>query len=139
MNWEKLNMKEINYYCKSYDIDFDCLPFGSQIRDIISMYYYYGIKIFTVDDIKEFYKIMQIPSARRDTIRKPSNTQIQKAIDKIENIHSINENEYEILTADTKMYEMQIKQVYTKNRRYTGYSNCIFSTGNNVLCYYRFI
>ena len=109
-------MKEINYYCKSYDIDFDCLPFGSQIRDIISMYYYYGIKIFTVDDIKEFYKIMQIPSARRDTIRKPSNTQIQKAIDKIENIHSINENEYEILTADTKMYEMQIKQVYTKNR-----------------------
>ena len=116
MNWEKLNMKEVNYYCRTSDIDFDCLPFSTQIECIISMYYYYNIEIFTIDDIKEFYKIMQIPSPRNGAVRKPSNTQIQKAIDKMNNIHKINEYEYEILRADIELYEIQIKQGYDKNR-----------------------
>ena len=113
---EKINMKEIKYYCTSSDIDFDCLPFGSQIKTIVSMFFYYDIKLFSVDDIKVFYEKMQIPSPRNNTIRKPSNTQIQKIIDKMNNIKNINENEYEILEADTKIYEMRIRQGYEKNR-----------------------
>lgn len=102
MDWGKINIKEITYYCTSCEIDFDCLPFGSQIKSIVSIFYYYDIKIFSIDDIKEFYEKMQIPSPRNNTIRKPSNTQIQKIIDKMNNIKNINENEYEILETDTK-------------------------------------
>lgn len=32
------------------------------------------------------------------------------------NIKNINENEYEILETNTQIYEMQIKQGYTKDR-----------------------
>lgn len=118
MDWEKLNMEEIKYYCTSSDIDFDCLPFGSQIKGIVSMFCYYGIKEFSVDDIKAFYEKMQILSPRNNTVRKPTSTQIQKALNAktMNNIKNINENEYEILETNTQIYEMQIKQGYTKDR-----------------------
>lgn len=57
MDWQKLNMDEVIYYCKSFDdVGFDCSPFSLQMEEIVIMFSYYGIERFTVDDIKEFYK-----------------------------------------------------------------------------------
>lgn len=116
MNWEKLNMREIKFYCHSNLIDFDCWPFGEQIKQIVCMFYYYDITSFNIDDIKEFYNKMQIPAPRTEGIRKPSPSQIQKALDRLKNIKNRGENGYEILNADTEIYEKQIKQGYEKNR-----------------------
>lgn len=115
MNWEKLNLKEIKYYCHSNLIDFDCWPFGKQIENIICIFYYYDITSFKTEDIKEFYNKMQIPTPRADGIRKPSLSQIQKALGHLRNIKNIAENSYEILQADTEIYDMEIKQGYKKN------------------------
>lgn len=116
MDWDKLEMKEIEYYCRSNVIDFDCFPFSCQIESIICIFSYYGITRFNVDDIKSFYNKMQIPSPRADGIRKPSPSQIRKALDRMKNIQNINENSYEILHADTEIYGTEIKLGYEKEK-----------------------
>ena len=116
MDWNKQNLKEIAYYCTSYDIDFDCLPLRNQIEAILSIFFYYGATTFEAEDIKEFYRIIQIPSPRSDRVRNPSLTQVQRQLAKLKNIRPVNENTYEILCADTEIYKMQIEQGYAKNR-----------------------
>ena len=52
MDWTKLNKKEVIYYCKSFEVDFSCLPFSLQLEELVLMFYYYGIEQFTVKDIQ---------------------------------------------------------------------------------------
>lgn len=56
MDWSKLKMNELKYYCTSFDIDFDCLPVSDQIRYLIGAFYHYGITAFEIADIKEFLR-----------------------------------------------------------------------------------
>ena len=52
MDWQKLNMDEVIYYCKSFDdVGFDCSPFSLQMEEIVIMFSYYGIERFTVDSL----------------------------------------------------------------------------------------
>lgn len=118
MDWTKLNMKEVKYYCTSFDIDFDCLPVSDQIRQLIGIFYYYGITQFTIDDIQEFYKKMQLRNARSGKIVNPSPAQIRKVMEKVNTVQSTSENCYTILCASegTKWYSTGIKQAYERNR-----------------------
>lgn len=116
MNWEKLNINEIEYFCNSNIIDFDCYPFSYQIESIVQLFFYYGITKFDIDDIKEFYHKMQIPNPRADGIRKPSPSQIRKALDRLNNVQQIKENSYEILYANIEIYEKEIKLGYEQNK-----------------------
>ena len=116
MDWGRLNAAEVKYYCHSNLIDFDCWPFSYQIQNIICLFYHYGITSFKIEDIKEFYREMQIPSPRADGVRKPSPGQIQKALGRLKNVKNTDGNRYEILQADTEIYEKEIKQGYEKNK-----------------------
>ena len=116
MDWNKLNMSEIEYFCRSNIIDFDCYPFSRQMESIICIFYYYGVTNFKIEDIKSFYNKMQIPIPRADGIRKPSPTQIRKTLDRLENIQITNESSYEILHVDTEFYDAEIKLGYQKNK-----------------------
>ncbi len=124
MDWTKLNMAEVSYYCKSPDVDFVCYPFSCQMEQIILMFYYYGIKQFTTVDIQEFYKKMQIPKMRSEGIIKPAPGQIKKAAGRMENIRFTDDGVFEIIPArnglyllfDTSLYTDDIKKGYQKNR-----------------------
>lgn len=125
MDWTKLNMKEVNYYCKShgrsYEIDFDCLTFSLQIDCLLMMFYYYKIDTFTIKDIQEFYKKMEIPRWRNDGVIKPTPSKIRKALASNffniqKDIQLINDDCYKIIFIDTTLYEDEIKQGYQKNR-----------------------
>ena len=115
MNWEKLNINEVVYYCTSWDIDFDCLPFSCQIENIIQLFYYYGIVEFETGDIKEFYKRFQITSPRSGKIRNPRLKTIQNSLEHTKDICRVSENVYRISNINTDNYELCIKQGYSKN------------------------
>ncbi len=125
MDWTKLNMKEVTYFCKShgksYDIDFDNLTFSLQIDCLLMLFYYYKIDTFTIKDIQEFYKKMEIPKWTSDGIIKPSPSKIRKALSynffNIEkNIQSISDDCYKIIFIDTNLYEDDIKKGYQYNK-----------------------
>lgn len=131
MDWAKLNMAEVSYYCKSFDVDFDCYPFSCQMEQIILMFYYYGIKQFTVGDIQEFYKKMQIPRMQSEGIIKPTPGQIKKVAGRMENTRCTGDGVFEIIPArnglylpfDTSLYAGYIKKGYQKDR--IGKRGCI--------------
>ena len=52
MDWTKLNLKEVIYYCKSFDVSFCCVPFNEQVEELVLMFHFYGIERFTVKDIQ---------------------------------------------------------------------------------------
>lgn len=118
VDWTKLNMKEVNYYCTSFDIDFDCLPVSDQIKQLIGIFYYYDITQFTIDDIQEFYRKMKLRNARSGKIVHPSPAQIRKIIEKLNTVQYTSENCYTILCASerTEWYSSNIKQAYEKSR-----------------------
>ena len=97
MDWQKLNINEVYYYCKSYDVGFDCSPFSLQMEEIVLMFHYYGIKQFTTEDIQEFYKIMQIPRMKSEGIIKPSPGKIKKVAERMENTRYRNDGVFEII------------------------------------------
>ena len=105
MDWQKLNMDEVIYYCKSFDdVGFDCSPFSLQMEEIVIIFSYYGIERFTVDDIKEFYKIMQIPKMKSEGIIKPAPGKIQKVAERMKNIRCTGDGVFEIIPADRGLY-----------------------------------
>ncbi len=140
MDWTKLNMKEVVYFCKSYEVDFCCEPFSLQIEELILMFHYYGIKQFTVKDIQEFYEKMQIPKLKSEGVLIPIPSKIRKVMGQMQNIKCIDENTFEIVQAekghflpfDTRFYFDEIEKGYrtgiTKNRiegYYEKYSNIL--------------
>ena len=124
MDWTKLNMAEVNYYCKSYDVDFDCYPFDCQMEQIVLMFYHYGINQFTVKDIQEFYKKMQIPKMKSDGVIKPVPSRIKKVAERMENVKIVSDGIFEIVPAenglylpfDTSLYTSDIDKGYQKHR-----------------------
>ena len=120
MDWTKLNIKEIIYYCKSVEADFDCSPFSLQIEELVLMFHYYGIGQFTVNDIQEFYEKMQIPKAKSEGLVKPVPGQIRKVVERMQNIKSVDSNTFEIVQAgkgyflpfDTSIYSDEIEKGY---------------------------
>ena len=121
MDWTKLNTKEVTYCCKYAEFNFHCLTFSLQIEYLLMLFYYYQIDTFTIKDIQEFYKKMEISKWRSDGIIKPSPSKIRKALSynffNIEkNIQSIGDDCYKIVFIDTKFYEEDIKEGYQKNR-----------------------
>ncbi|MFG6394589.1 MAG: hypothetical protein K1W24_10510 [Lachnospiraceae bacterium] len=83
MDWLKLNMDEVFYYCKSNQVDFDCGPLSLQLEELLIIFYYYGIKQFTLKDIQELYKKMQIPKMRSEGIIKPAPGKIRKVMERM--------------------------------------------------------
>ena len=128
MDWTKLNMKEVIYYCKSYEVDFCCGPFSLQLEELVLMFHYYGIKQFTVKDIQEFYEKMQIPKPKSEGVIKPGSGKIQKVMEQMQNIKCVDENIFEIVPAekghflpfDTSIYFDAIEKGY--QGYYTGIS-----------------
>lgn len=124
MDWQKLNMDEIFYYCKSLEVDFDCSPFSLQMEEIVLMFHYYGIKQFTVKDIQEFYRKMQIPRMKSEGIIKPLPGKIQETAERMENIRCIGDGVFEIIPAgkglylpfDTSIYSGYIEKGYQKHK-----------------------
>ena len=126
MDWSKLNMDEIYYYCKDTSSlsFFDCSPFGLQMEDIIMIFYYYGIENFSVKDIQEFYNIMQIPKMKSEGIIKPIPSKIQKVASRMKNLKRINDNTFQIVSDkfglyfefDTSLYAAEIKRGYQENK-----------------------
>ncbi len=125
MDWTKLNMKEVTYFCKShnrsYEIDFDNLTFSLQLDCLLMCFYYYKIDTFTIKDIQEFYKKMEISKWQSKGIIKPSPSKIRKALNynffNIEkNIQSLGDDCYKIIFIDTKLYEDDITKGYQHNK-----------------------
>ncbi|MCM1098735.1 MAG: hypothetical protein NC427_11790 [Ruminococcus flavefaciens] len=128
MDWTKLNMKEVVYFCKSNEIDFCCEPFSLQIEELILMFHYYGIKQFTVRDIQELYDKMQIPKLKSEGVLRPIPSKIRKVMEQMQNVKCIDENTFEIVQAekghflpfDVKFYFNEIEKGYrtgiAKNR-----------------------
>ena len=99
MDWAKLNIKEVIYYCKSVEVGFDCSPFSLQIEELVLMFHYYGIGQFTVNDIQEFYEKMQIPKAKSEGLLRPVPSQIRKVMERMQNIKCVDNNTFEIVQA----------------------------------------
>ena len=126
MDWSKLNMDEIYYYCKDTSSlsFFDCSPFGLRMEDIIMIFYYYGIENFSVKDIQEFYNIMQIPKMKSEGIIKPIPSKIQKVASRMKNLKRIDDNTFQIVSDkfglyfefDTSLYAAEIKRGYQENK-----------------------
>ena len=120
MDWTKLNMKEVIYYCKSCEAGFNCSPFSLQIEELVLMFYYYGIEQFTVNDIQEFYEKMQIPKAKSEGLLRPAPSQIRKVMEWMFNIKYVDGNTFEIVQAgkghflpfDTRIYSDEIEKGY---------------------------
>lgn len=120
MEWTKLNMKEIIYYCKSIEVGFFCGPFSLQIEELVLMFHYYGIKRFTVKDIQEFYEKMQIPKLKSEGLLRPIPGKIRKVMEQMHNIKCIDENTFEIVQAekgyflpfDADIYSAEIEKGY---------------------------
>ncbi len=128
MDWTKLNIKEVIYYCKSFEVGFYCGPFSLQIEELILMFHYYKIQQFTVKDIQEFYLKMQVPKLNSEGLLKPIPSKIRKVMEQMQNIKCIDENTFEIVQAekghflpfDTSIYFDEIEKGYktgiAKNR-----------------------
>lgn len=124
MDWSKLNMDEIYYYCKDVTSFFECSPFDMQMEEIVMIFYYYGIERFSVKDIQEFYNRMQIRKMKCKGVIKPIPSRIQKVADRMKNIKRIDNNTFQIVSAnfglyfdfDTSMYADQIKKGYQNHR-----------------------
>lgn len=120
MDWAKLNIKEVIYYCKSVEVGFDCSPFSLQIEELVLMFHYYGIGQFTVNDIQEFYEKMQILKAKSEGLLRPVPSQIRKVMERMQNIKYIDEDTFEIVQAekgnflpfDTGFYSEEIEKGY---------------------------
>ena len=120
MDWAKLNIKEVIYYCKSVEVGFDCSPFSLQIEELVLMFHYYGIGQFTVNDIQEFYEKMQIPKAKSEGLLRPVPSQIRKVMERMQNIKCVDNNTFEIVQAgkghflpfDTSIYSDEIEKGY---------------------------
>ncbi len=120
MDWTKLNKKEVIYYCKSFEVDFSCLPFSLQLEELVLMFYYYGIEQFTVKDIQDFYQKMQIPKPKSQGLITPTPGKIRQSIAQMQNVKSIDENTFEIVPAkkghflpfDTSIYSDEIEKGY---------------------------
>jgi len=120
MDWAKLNIREVIYYCKSVEVGFDCSPFSLQIEELVLMFHYYGIGQFTVNDIQEFYEKMQIPKAKSEGLLRPVPSQIRKVMERMQNIKCVDNNTFEIVQAgkghflpfDTSIYSDEIEKGY---------------------------
>lgn len=120
MNWTKLNLKEVIYYCKSFEVGFYHVPFSIQIEELILMFHYYEIEQFTIKDIQEFYEKMQIPKMKSEGLLKPIPSRIRKVTKQMQNIKHLNDDTFEIVQAakghflpfDTHIYSSEIEKGY---------------------------
>ena len=120
MNWTKLNIKEVVYYCKSFEVGFYCEPFSLQMEELVLIFHYYGIEQFTVKDIREFYEKLQIPKLKGEGLLKPIPSRIRKVLERMQNIKYIDEDTFEIVQAekgnflpfDTGFYSEEIEKGY---------------------------
>lgn len=120
MDWTKLNLKEVIYYCKSYEVSFCCMPFREQMEELVLMFHFYGIERFTVKDVQEFYEKMQIPKMKSEGLLRPGPSKIQKAMDRMQNIKYVDGDTFEIVPAgkgyflpfDTRIYSDEIQKGY---------------------------
>lgn len=123
MDWSKLNMDEIFYYCKSSDCDFDCCPFDLQMENLVLMFHYYGIEQFTLEDIQELYKKLQVPKPKSTGIIKPTPNRIREVVLRMKNIEVVGEDVFKIIPADTglhlpfdtSLYSCYIEKGYQRN------------------------
>ena len=120
MNWTKLNIKEVVYYCKSFEVGFYCEPSSLQMEELVLIFHYYGIEQFTVKDIQEFYEKLQIPKLKGEGLLKPIPGRIRKVMERMQNIKYIDEDTFEIVQAekgnflpfDTGFYSEEIEKGY---------------------------
>ena len=128
MEWTRLNIKEIIYYCKSVEVGFYCEPFNLQLEELVLIFHYYRIEQFTIKDIQKFYEKMQIPKLKSEEMLKPVPNKIRKVMEQMQNIKCIDEDTFEIVQAekghflpfDINIYSDEIEKGYktgiSKNR-----------------------
>ena len=116
MNWSKAQLAEIKYYCTSTHCrtSFPCYPFSTQIETILDIFFFYSIKKFHIEDIKELYRTLRLPKPRSDGLRNPSPGQIARALDRMENVRPAGEDCYQILDANLSFYADELEYGYMK-------------------------
>lgn len=115
MELDKLNLKEVEYYCNDLRCraDFDCLPFSSALIQILRIFGYYNIKIFSVQDLQIFYNIIKLKSSQTGKLKKYTDSQIANVLNKFDFIEN-KDNLYQIKSIDTDSYADEIKYGYEK-------------------------
>ena len=116
MTWSKAQLAEIKYYCTSTRCrtSFPCYPFSWQIETILEIFFFYSIKKFQIEDIKEFYKTLRISKPRSDGLRNPSPRQIAQALSRMENVRLIEGDCYQITDANITFYADELEYGYGK-------------------------
>lgn len=116
MHWSNTQLAEIKYYCTSTRCrtSFPCYPFSWQIETILEIFFFYSIKKFQIEDIKEFYKTLRVQKPRSDGLRNPSPRQIAQALERMENVRHVGENCYQIIDANSSFYADELEYGYRK-------------------------
>ena len=116
MNWSNAQLAEIKYYCTSTRCrtSFPCYPFSSQIETILEIFFFYSIKKFKIEDVKEFYRTLRIPKPRSDGLRNPSPRQIAQALGRMENVRHLEGDCYQITDANITFYADELEYGYGK-------------------------
>ena len=116
MTWSKAQLAEIRYYCTSTRCrtSFPCYPFSWQIETILEIFFFYSIKIFKIEDVKEFYRTLQLRKPRSDGLQNPSPRQIARALERIETVRCLGEDCYQIIDANISFYADELEYGYMK-------------------------
>ena len=116
MNWSKTQLAEIKYYCTSTRCrtSFPCYVFSSQIETILEIFFFYSIKKFQIEDVKDFYRTLRIPKPRSDGLRNPSPRQIAQALSRMENVRHLEGDCYQITDANITFYADELEYGYGK-------------------------
>lgn len=116
MNWSKAQLAEIKYYCTSTPCrtSFPCYVFSSQIETVLEIFFFYSIKKFQIEDVKEFYRTLRIPKPRSDGLRNPSPKQIAQALSRMKNVRHLEGDCYQITDANITFYADELEYGYGK-------------------------
>lgn len=111
MDFNKFSSKEVDYYCHSSKIDFDCLPHSTKIEMIVEIFNFYGVKNFTVKDIKLFLKKYEVTNWN-DKKFNPSESKIIQTLKAMGDRLIERDGEFECKCIDSTIYENAIRSAY---------------------------
>lgn len=86
MDWKKINFDEVGYCLKSTksSMDFSCLPsLTVQMEQIIAVFYFYGIRNFIEEDIRQMFANLQVISPRNDKVIMPTDKKVRAILEKM--------------------------------------------------------
>ena len=124
MDWNKINFDEVGYCFKSTksSIDFACIPTQTdQIRKIIAVFFYYGIKNFTEDDVQQIFEKIQVISPRNGKMILPTIKKIQNILEKMVVTEEIDINDAQFYIPDSYRKQCEIIEMELQRGKEQGY------------------